>query len=268
VTLYEAAGDIGGQLHLAAAIPGKEFHETLRYFRTRLAQSSVEVRLGERPDLATLATYDEVVIATGVRPRLPDLEGVDHRKALRYDDVLARRVEAGAAVAIIGAGGIGFDVAAFLSDPHPAPSTESFLAEWGVDRTGTRAGGLAPPVVERPARRITLLQRKPPPAGRTLGATTGWALRAELARRGVAIECGVTYRRIDDAGLHYAVDGIEKCLAVDHVVLCAGQESVNGLHAELTARGVRSHLIGGAAEAAELDALRAFDQGMRVALAF
>jgi 2,4-dienoyl-CoA reductase (NADPH2) len=269
VTLYEAAEDIGGQLNLAKVIPGKEFAETLRYFRTRLARSTVELRLGERADAETLAggAYDEVVIATGVRPRVPELEGVEHPKVARYDDVLAGRVRPGASVAIIGAGGIGFDVAAFLSDPHGVPSVETFLDEWGVDRTGTAAGGLAPAAPAVPARRITILQRKPAPAGRTLGATTGWALRAELARRGVAIECGVEYRRIDDRGLHYAVDGAEKCLEVDTVVLCAGQEPVNELAEALARRGLKPHLIGGAERAGELDALRAFDQGLRTALA-
>jgi 2,4-dienoyl-CoA reductase (NADPH2) len=269
VTLYETAQDIGGQLNLAKVIPGKEFTETLRYFRTRLARSTIELRLGERADADALARagYDEVVIATGVRPRVPDLEGVEHPKVARYDDVLAGRVRPGASVAIIGAGGIGFDVAAFLSDPHGTQSVAAFLDEWGVDRTGATAGGLAPAAPAAPARRVTILQRKPAPAGRTLGATTGWALRAELARRGVAIECGVEYRRIDDRGLHYAVDGVEKCLEVDTVVLCAGQDPVNELAEALAGRGVKAHLIGGAERAGELDALRAFDQGLRTALA-
>jgi 2,4-dienoyl-CoA reductase (NADPH2) len=269
VTLFEAASDIGGQLNLAKQVPGKEFTETLRYFRTRIARSTIELRLGVRPDADALARdFDEVVVATGVRPRIPEIAGVDHPKVARYDDVLAGRAQVGTAVAVIGAGGIGFDVAAFLSAPHAEVAVPAFLAEWGVDATGRAAGGLAPPVPEAPARRITILQRKPAPAGRTLGATTGWALRAELVRRGVAIETGVQYRRIDDRGLHYAVDGEEKRLEVDTVVLCAGQESVNDLYAALKARGVSAHLIGGADKAEELDALRAFDQGMRVALAF
>lgn len=270
VTLFDAAPDIGGQLNLAKEIPGKEFAETLRYFRTRLARSTVELRLGERPDADVLCKggFDEIVIATGVTPRIPPIEGVAHAKVARYDDVLSGRVQAGARVAIIGAGGIGFDVAEFLSQPHADTTVDAFLDEWGVDRSGTAAGGLAPAASAPPPRRVTILQRKPAPAGKTLGATTGWALRAELARRGVAIEAGVRYRRIDDQGLHYELDGASKCLEVDTVVLCAGQESVRGLHDELQARGVRTHLIGGAALAAELDALRAIDEGMRVALAF
>jgi 2,4-dienoyl-CoA reductase (NADPH2) len=270
VTLFEAAPEIGGQLNLAKVIPGKEFAETLRYFRTRLDASSIDVRLGQRADADALASgaFDEVVLATGVRPRVPELEGVAHPKVLRYDDVLAGRVQVGPRVAIIGAGGIGFDVAAFLSAPHAEVSTDEFLDEWGVDRTGTTAGGLAPAKPTPPARRITILQRRPAPAGRTLGATTGWALRAELQRRGVAIETGVHYRCVDDRGLHYRVGEEEKCLEVDHVVLCAGQEAVNELAGALDARGLKAHVIGGADKAEELDALRAFDQGMRVALAF
>ncbi len=270
VTLYEADPAIGGQLNLAKVIPGKEFTETLRYFSTRIARSSIQLKLGERADAATLASggFDEVVIATGVRPRVPELEGSTHPKVVRYDDVLASRAKVGKRVAIIGAGGIGFDTAAFLTQPDTTPSTEEWLAAWGVDQTGKTAGGLARPKGHPPARQVTILQRKPAPAGRTLGATTGWALRAELQALGVQIETGVEYRRVDDRGLHYTVGGEEKCLEVDTVVLCAGQEPVNELAAALAQRGVKSHLIGGAERAGELDALRAIDQGMRVALSF
>jgi 2,4-dienoyl-CoA reductase (NADPH2) len=224
----------------------------------------VALKLGARPSAGELAAggYDEIVVATGVAPRIPALEGVDHPKALRYDEVLSGAKPAGRRVAIVGAGGIGFDTAVFLS----APGGDHFLDAWGVDRSGASPGGLGPPVPEAVPREIWLLQRKTTPAGRSLGATTGWAIRAELARRGVKILTGVAYHRIDERGLHVVHDGAEKLLEVDHVVLCAGQESVRGLHDELAARGVRSHLIGGADVAAELDAFRAIDQGTRVAL--
>jgi 2,4-dienoyl-CoA reductase (NADPH2) len=265
VTLFEAAGAIGGQMNLAAAIPGKEFAETTRYFARRIERLGVALKLAARPSAAELASggFDEIVIATGVTPRIPALAGVDHPKALRYDEVLSGAKSVGRRVAIVGAGGIGFDTAVFLS----APGGEHFLDAWGIDRSGATAGGLAPPVPETVPREIWLLQRKTTPAGRTLGATTGWAIRAEIARRGVKILVGVEYRRIDDLGLHIVHDGATKVLEVDHVVLCAGQESVRTLHDELVGRGVRSHLIGGAHIAAELDAFRAIDEGTRVALA-
>ncbi len=265
VTLYEAARTIGGQMNLAAAIPGKEFAETTRYFARRIERLGVTLRLGTRPSAAELASgaFDEIVVATGVTPRIPALEGVDHPKALRYDEVLSGAKRTGRRVAIVGAGGIGFDVAVFLS----APDGDHFLDAWGVDRSGASPGGLAPPVPEAVPREIWLLQRKPTAAGKTLGATTGWAIRAELARRGVKVLVGVEYRRIDDRGLHVVHDGADRVLEVDHVVLCAGQESVRTLHDELAARGVRAHLIGGAHVAAELDAFRAIDEGTRTALA-
>jgi 2,4-dienoyl-CoA reductase (NADPH2) len=264
VTLYEAAGAIGGQMNLAAAIPGKEFAETTRYFARRIERLGVALKLSARPSAAELASgsFDEIVVATGVTPRVPALAGVDHPKALRYDEVLGGAKTVGRRAAIVGAGGIGFDMALFLS----APAGDHFLDAWGVDRNGASPGGLVPPAPETVPREIWLLQRKTTPAGRTLGATTGWALRAELARRGVKILTGVEYRRIDDAGLHILHDGAEKLLEVDHVVLCAGQEPVRTLHDELAARGVRAHLVGGAHVAAELDAFRAIDEGTRVAL--
>src|SRR5262245_27562539 len=268
VTLYEAAPALGGQMHLAAAIPGKEFAETIRYFERRLARLGVAVRLAARPGAGELATagFDEIVIATGVTPRIPPIPGIDHPKALRYDDVLSGTTVPGRSVAIIGAGGIGFDTAVYLTKPAAGDPGRHFLEAWGIDATGRSHGGLSGDPRETPPREVFLLQRKTTPAGKTLGMTTGWAIRAELARRGVKILVGVDYLKIDDAGLHIRHDGEPRLLAVDHVVICAGQESVRGLHDELARRGVRSHLIGGADVAAELDALRAIDQGMRVAL--
>ena len=268
VTLFEAAAAIGGQMNLAAAIHGKEFAETIRYFSRRLERCSVSVKLNSRPAAAELAArFDEVVVATGVVPRIPALPGIDHPKVLRYDEVLSGVKTPGRCVAIIGAGGIGFDAAVYLTKPESADAAGHFHAAWGVDVTGRSHGGLSGEPRETPPREVFLLQRKTTPAGKTLGMTTGWAIRAELARRGVKILVGVEYVRIDDAGLHITHDGTPKLLAVDHVILCAGQESVRSLYDELVALGARAHLIGGADVAAELDALRAIDQGMRVAMA-
>ena len=267
VTLFEAAPAIGGQLNLAAAIPGKEFAETLRYFRTQLAESTIDVRLGTRaraPDLA--GRFDAVVIATGVTPRLPSIPGIAHPSVARYDEILSGTRVAGRRVAIVGAGGIGFDVAAFLTEPSGERAAH-FLAAWGVDRSGARPGGLAPPAPETPPREVTLFQRKPGAFGRTLGPTTGWALRAEIARRGVRMVGGVEYLGIDDAGLHYVAAGERQVLPADTVVLCAGQARVRGLVDELATLGVTAQVIGGAERAEELDAFRAFDEGMRTAYA-
>jgi len=269
VTLFEAGGEIGGQLNLARQVPGKEFAETLRYFRTRLEKGGVDLRLDSRPDPTELAGggYDDIIIATGVAPRAPEFEGASHPKVLRYDDVLSGRKVPGRRVAIIGAGGIGFDVAEYLTAPPPAQALEQFFAEWGVDTTGAVPGGLARPRPHAAAREVTILQRKPAPAGRTLGLTTGWALKAGLAFHGVKIIAGAQYLRIDGRGLHILQDGKPVLLEVDHVVMCTGQESVRGLYEELAARGAPVQVIGGAERAGELDALRAIDQGMRTALA-
>jgi len=273
VTLYEAQADIGGQLNLAKEVPGKEFSETLRYFRTRLARSNVLLKTGHRVGADELAQsgYDAVVLASGVRARLPDIPGIDHPKVLRYDEVLSGAKVPGRRVAIVGAGGIGFDVAEFLSEAHgrthASTSTPEFLAAWGVDPQGMGDGGLVAPRREVLPRSIVMLQRKPTPPGKTLGATTGWAIRMELARRGVSVLTGVFYQRIDDAGLHIVHEGRPELLEVDHVVLCAGQEPVNALRAELAARGIEAELIGGAERAEEIDALRAMEQGMKVAYA-
>ena len=267
VTLFEAAPAIGGQLNLAAAVPGKEFAETLRYFRTRLAESTIDVRLGTRataPDLA--GRFDAVVVATGVAPRVPPIPGIAHPSVARYDEILSGARVAGPRVAIIGAGGIGFDVAAFLTEPSGAREAH-FLAAWGVDRCGASPGGLVAPAPESPPRAVTLFQRKPGAFGRTLGPTTGWALRAEIARRGVRMLGGVEYLGIDDAGLHYVAAGERQVMPADTVVLCAGQERVRGLVDELATLGVTARAIGGAERAEELDAFRAFDEGLWTAYA-
>ncbi len=271
VTLFEAGGEIGGQLNLGKVVPGKEFAETVRYFRATLSRDQVELRLNSRPSAAELANggFDAIIVATGVTPRVPDIEGVEHPMVMRYDEVLSGKRVAGQRVAVIGAGGIGFDVAEYLSTPAQPDAIAHFMEEWGVDRSGTVAGGLVKAVPQSAAREVTILQRKPAPAGKTLGLTTGWALKAGLAQRGVKIITGARYVRIDDQGLHYLQDGKPALLEVDNVVVCAGQESARGLYDELVALSVPAHVtvIGGAERATELDALRAIDQGMRTALA-
>ncbi|MCX2967313.1 MULTISPECIES: NADPH-dependent 2,4-dienoyl-CoA reductase [Streptomyces] len=272
VTLYDAADGIGGQLDVARRVPGKrEFEETLRYFRHQLQAHGVTVRLGTTVTAEHLAGagFDEVVLATGVTPRVPDLDGVDHPSVLGYLDVLRGTAEAGERVAVLGAGGIGFDVAAYLTDPGDGAGErpEAFFARWGVDAELRAPGGLCAP--ERPAvsRTVHLLQRKTSKVGAGLGRTTGWIHRSELRHRGVVMTPGVTYRRVDDAGLHLTVDGEDRLLEVDTVVLCTGQEPRRDLYGALAAAGLRAHLIGGADVAAELDAKRAIDQGTRLAAA-
>ena len=269
VTLFEAQPELGGQLNYAKRVPGKEeFFETLRYFGRRLAQAEVTVRLGVRASVEDLADFQEVILATGVRPRTPDFPGVDHPKVISYPDLLSGRKVAGATVAVIGAGGIGFDVAEFLVQPDHAPAVDRYLGEWGVDGAHAHRGGLLPaPQLPAPARTVYLLQRKTDRMGASLGKTTGWAHRASLKAMKVKMQGGIHYERVDDAGLWIrdGKDAGSKCLAVDSVVLCAGQVSERSLAAPLMARGVPVHLIGGADLAAELDAQRAIRQGAELA---
>ncbi len=273
VTLFEAASELGGQLNYAKQVPGKEeFFETLRYFGRRLAAAGVSLRLNEKASPETLATYDEVILATGVRPRVPPIPGVAHPKVISYPDLLSGRERAGNTVAIIGAGGIGFDVAEFLVQAaHGAPgplSVESYLREWGVDGTHQLRGGLLPrPLVPAPARTVYLLQRKTDRLGAGLGRTTGWIHRAGLKAMKVNMQGGVQYERIDDEGLWIRAGrgAMPTCLAVDSIILCAGQESERSLQAPLEAAGKRVHLIGGADLASELDAQRAIRQGAELA---
>jgi 2,4-dienoyl-CoA reductase (NADPH2) len=283
VTLYEAAPTIGGQLNLARAVPGKEeFHELLRYFDARVKQEGVQLRLGQRPaaDELAAAKFDRIVVATGVRARSPQIEGLEHPKVVGYAELLSGRRQAGRRVAIIGAGGIGFDVAEYLlhevapnGGTHGAAhgavdGVAGFFAEWGVDTAPDVPGGLKLPQAPQPLRSVTLLQRKPEKPGRALGLSTGWALRARLEQRGLKTLSGCSYERIDDAGLHLRVGAEPRLLEVDTVVICAGQESENTLAAALRNQGLTPELIGGAELAAELDALRAIDQGTRLAMTF
>ncbi|GAB4400613.1 MAG: hypothetical protein OHK0048_15960 [Rhodoferax sp.] len=266
VTLFDAATEIGGQFNIAKQIPGKEeFHETLRYFRHRLTDTGVRVVLGQRisADELAAAGFDDVVLATGVVPRTPPIPGIDHPKVLGYLDVLRDHRPVGRKVAIIGAGGIGFDTAEYLLHAgHSATLDPSaFFAEWGVDPSLQARGGVVAAQPPQPQRQIWLLQRKTSKVGDGLGKTTGWIHRTALKNQGVRMVAGVSYRRIDDAGLHITVDGQDQTLDVDHVVICAGQEPQRELFEALRARGITPHLIGGADAAAELDAKRAIAQG-------
>jgi 2,4-dienoyl-CoA reductase (NADPH2) len=261
VTLFEAQDHIGGQFDLAKAIPGKqEFAETLRYFTHRIAALGIELRLNTPADPAALSGYETVVLASGVRPRVPDIPGVDHPSVMTYAELLSGARDAGPRVAVIGAGGIGVDVSVYLAERgargHLDP--EAFRAQWGVERAAEEA---APP------HQITLLQRRPGKMGAGPGKTTGWVPRLSLIRAGVRMIPDVTYERIDDSGLTISVDGVPETIACDDIVLCAGQESVTDLEAPLTESGVPVHVIGGAKLATEVDAQRAIAEGVAVAAA-
>ena len=270
VTLYDEAAAIGGQFNMARRIPGKEeFDETIRYFDHRLADAGVELRLGARAVASDLvsARWDGVIVATGVTPRALQLPGADDPRVLSYIDVLRGNVSVGPRVAIIGAGGIGFDVAEFLVEPAPSPTTDiaRWTREWGVDLSHAERGGLVAPHPEPPVREVWLLQRTAGKPGRRLNKTTGWVHRATLKSKRVRMLGSVTYHRFDADGLHVSIDGAPQVLAVDHVIVCAGQEPNRTLADELIAAGVTTHVIGGADIAAELDAKRAIAQGTRLA---
>jgi 2,4-dienoyl-CoA reductase (NADPH2) len=272
VTLYEAAAAIGGQFNLAKRIPGKEeFHETLRYYGRMIEVLGIELHLNTRVDAQMLAAqgFDEVIVATGIEPRKPDLPGIDHPIVVGYIDAILGRKPIGARVAIMGAGGIGFDVAELISHAGKSAATDidTFARQWGIDFKNHPRGGVTGvvPVVERAERSVVLLQRKTDPVGSGLGRTTGWAHRMTLSRRGVQMVNGVEYLRIDDAGLHTRVLGQPRLFEVDTVIVCAGQIPLRGVHDSLKALGVPAVLVGGAFEAAELDAKRAIDQASRLA---
>lgn len=270
VTLYEKRDRLGGQFQLAAAIPGKEdYAQTLRYFETRLAALGVRVQLN-RPvtveDLTT-AQISSVILATGVNPRVPDLPGVDLPNVVRYDQLLRGEVSPGQRIAVIGAGGIGFDVCEFLLHcDAPVTDKAAFLRHWGIVGEGNAQGGLAQPQPHHATRHITLCQRSTHKPGKTLGKTTGWIHRTALKMGGVEHLVGIEYERIDDAGLWYRKDDTLQCLAVDQIVLCSGQESELGLMHDLQAAGFDVKVIGGAEKAAELDAKRAIRQGVDAAM--
>jgi 2,4-dienoyl-CoA reductase (NADPH2) len=273
VTLFEAAPEIGGQFNMAKRIPGKEeFHETLRYFQRQLQILGVELRLGQEVGSGQLlsGSFDEIVVATGVSPRKPPIRGVDHPKVMSYVDLLTGRRQADGSVAIIGAGGIGFDVATYLTGGAEADGEQpqAFLSEWGVDRSLQARGGILGNDTGSLGRHrsIYLLQRKASKPGKGLGKTTGWIHRTALKRHGVEMMSGVSYDAIDDRGLHVRMDGKAQTLEVDHVVICAGQESRRDLATELESGDCPVHIIGGAHVAAELDAKRAINEATRLAL--
>lgn len=271
VTVFEAAAQIGGQFNIAKTIPGKEeFYETLRYFKRQIElQPRIKLQLNHKASLEELAqsNFDDIVVATGVTPRQLEIPGIDHAKVLSYLDVLKERKPVGQRVAIIGAGGIGFDTAEFLSHEGESGSInpEKFYDEWGIDTEYENVGGLKAANVEKPQREIYLLQRKAASVGASLGKTTGWIHRTGLKHRDVKMIAGANYEKIDDQGLHIVVNDKPAVLEVDHVIICAGQESYTAMFDELKAAGKNVHLIGGAKEAGELDAKRAIRQGAELA---
>jgi 2,4-dienoyl-CoA reductase (NADPH2) len=273
VTLFDAAAEIGGQFNVAKQVPGKEeFYETLRYFNKQIAITGVKLQLNRKVSAQDVLKegFTQVVLATGGSPRLPEIEGIQHPKVVGYLDVLRDKCAVGKTVALIGAGGIGFDVAEYLLHAGTSPSLDKpkFFAEWGVDTSYAQRGGLAPAHIEASPRKLYLLQRKASKVGDGLGKTTGWIHRTSLKNRAVEMMAGVTYRKVDDAGLHITVGDKDITIPADTVVVCAGQEPQRALQAELEAAGCVVHLIGGADKAAELDAKRAIKQGTELALAF
>ncbi|MEO0404377.1 MAG: FAD-dependent oxidoreductase, partial [Bacteroidota bacterium] len=269
VDLYEASGQIGGQFNLARAVPGKEeFDETIRYFENRLKKAGVNLHLNTPISTQQLqeSNPDEIIVATGVQPRALSLEGANHIKVKPYDEVIQGQHQIGEKVAVVGAGGIGFDMCEFLLADRHQP-TEEFAAEWGIDMEYQQPGGLMKPNHEASKKSIYLLQRKATKHGKGLGKTTGWIHRASLKKAGVEMLGGVEYKKVDDQGLHILVSGEPRVLAVDDVVVCAGQTSVNQLYEDLKAVRENVHLIGGALLASEIDAKRAIEEGMKVAYA-
>ena len=270
VTLFEANDYIGGQFDMARRIPGKEeFNETIRYFTTMLRVNGVQVRLGARASVADLAGYDHVVLATGVAPRMPDIPGIDHPMVLTYGQAITGMRPVGKRVAVIGAGGIGFDVSEFLvTDSSPTLNLKDWKSEWGVADPWEATGALIAPVPAAPAREVYLLQRSSGAQGKRLGKTSGWVHRASLKAKGVHQLSGVNYERVSDDGLHISFGPKRQrpqLLEVDNIVVCAGQEPVRDLEDELRRGGIEPHIIGGAAVAAELDAKRAIRQGTELA---
>lgn len=275
VHLFDQADKIGGQFNLAKTIPGKEeFSETLRYFGTQIERSGVKLTLNHRVEKAELISgaYDEVVIATGVSPRALNIPGIDHPKVVSYIDVLKSTITVGKRVALIGAGGIGFDVAEYLAHDHSAElpqSIASWSAEWGIDQSSAERGGLVTSKPQASQREIFLLQRKTTALGKDLGKTSGWVHRATLKNKGVNMLAGCNYDRIDDQGLHISQEGKQRLLEVDHIVICAGQEPLRELYNSESEQGAKAsqryHLIGGANIASELDAKRAIREGAELA---
>ena len=270
VQLFEANSEVGGQLNLARRIPGKEqeFAELVRYFNKRLTTTGVQVHLKQRveTDFLQVQGFDQIVIATGIKPRTPVIEGIEHVKVVSYADVILGRVNVGERVAIIGTGGIAHDVAEMLTTVQTSPqTTQAFLNQWGVDLTIQSEGGLQAQVAEGSKRTVVMLQRGTKKPGARLGKSTGWIHRTKLTKRGVTSVSGCSYEKIDEQGLHYSVNGEAQVLAIDTVVLCAGQDSEQDLANHLDGKVRHLNLIGGARVATELDAMRAIDEGTRLA---
>ncbi len=276
VTLFDADNKIGGQFNIAKQIPGKsDFNETMRYFGKMLEKHRVTLKLNTRASAQDLLEekYDEVIVATGITPRTPGIEGIKHTKVLSYLDVLRDKKPVGKRVAVIGAGGIGFDVSEYLVHAHAASAEaekQQWYREWGVDTSLSHRSGLVPPQIGQAERKVYLLQRKPTSVGKDLGKTSGWVHRAALKMKEVEMIPGCSYDKIDDHGLHITLNGESRLLEVDNVIICAGQEPNRKLADELLAAGAESqgmkvHVIGGADVAAELDAKRAINQGSRLA---
>lgn len=265
VDLFEKNNHVGGQFNLAMQIPGKEeFKETIRYFTRRLAQTGVKLRLGVEANVDQLLDYDEVVIATGVQPRMPPIAGIEHPKVIDYQTLISNKVSLGKKVAIIGAGGIGVDVATMLTEPADN-DLDSWLREWDIDKSLSYSGGLLPNDDYISPRQVWLMQRRQGKVGKGPGRTTGWIHRRTLEKRGVKLWAGVQYQAIDDDGLHLIMNGLPHTLDVDNIVICTGQTSVDNLSLQLTEQGVSVHVIGGAEEAGEVDAKRVIRQGVELA---
>ncbi|MCD9529178.1 FAD-dependent oxidoreductase [Photobacterium carnosum] len=265
VDLFEKNDHVGGQFNLAMQIPGKEeFKETIRYFTRRLEQTGVVVRLGVEAKAEQLLDYDDVIIATGVQPNIPPITGIDHPKVIDYQTLISQQRVLGEKVAIIGAGGIGVDVATMLTEPAEH-DLDSWLREWDIDKSLCHRGGLLPRSDYISPRQVWLLQRRPGKVGKGPGCTTGWIHRRTLEKRGVKLWAGVHYQAIDDEGLHLVIDGQLQILAVDNIVICTGQTSVDNLSQQLTRQGVSVHVIGGAEDAVEVDAKRVIRQGVELA---
>lgn len=275
VTLFESKSEIGGQFNLAKKIPGKEeFYETLRYFKKMIDIHKVNLKLNIKVSAEDLVGggFDEVILATGVRPRIPDFPGIDHQKVVTYQKLLSDELVLGPTVAVIGAGGIGFDVSEYLTtdlDHSSSLNPDLFYKEWGIDKNLDARGGIKgiKQEFEKPVRMVYLCQRKTSKPGSSLGKTTGWIHRTTLKQKKVNMLTGVNYEKIDDQGLHILIDGEKQILAVDHVVVCSGQHSVRDLEDELKKSNVKTHIIGGANLAAEIDAKRAIRQGCELAAA-
>lgn len=266
VTLFDAQVEIGGQFNIAKQIPGKEdFNETIRYYGVMLKKHKVDVKLNHTVDITHLQGFDEVVIATGITPRKPGINGIDHPKVLTYLDVIKAKKPVGDKVAVIGAGGIGFDVSEYLTHSHSENEREQWFKEWGVDRELEHRSAMVAEEVLPSPRQVYLLQRKDSALGKNLGKTSGWVHRAQLKKKNVQMMGGVEYQRIDDQGLHIKVKGKTQTLDVDNVIICAGQEPLRTLADELEKQGRSVHVIGGADVAAELDAKRAIKQGSELA---